>query len=396
MSHTSCLTPVRVFGFALVLLGAAFLLPAAPAQSVAPTSARAATPRFYPVTLPKPTGAFSVGHDFAVVVDRTRIDPLNPLADQPRRVPVHFWYPATATPAPSRRYVTDRREVEFLAEQPEAIGGGEFLRTNADEGAPPAKGRFPVLLLSPGFGAPAEFYQVFAEQLASSGYVVAAVHSAGVNGLVTLDGEPFDSLADVPEKPEDIVALNDLVVADLQSVLAQLKDGRAVPTLKLQAALDLTRIGAFGHSFGGSAAVRLAGRDTTVRAAVNIDGTIWGEDHLAGLATNALFLKSGENTDDPTMAAAYANLKGRGLLVTQPQTAHNTFGDSYYLYRVLLGKNADGLTELLGRNTAANLLVTRQLLVTYFNVELKQQAPATLTRFLAANKARVTARTKGF
>ena len=32
---------------------------------------------------------------------------------------------------------------------------------------------------------------------------------------VTLDGEPFDSLADVPEKLDDIVALNDLVVADL-------------------------------------------------------------------------------------------------------------------------------------------------------------------------------------
>ncbi len=363
---------------------------------VAPAAPASAAPRFYPVSLPKPTGPHAVGHDFAVVVDRTRVDPLNPLSEQPRRLPVHFWYPAVATPAASRRYVTDRREVEFLAEEPDAIGGGEFLRTNADEAAPPAKGRFPVLLFSPGFGAPAEAYQIFAEQLASAGYVVAAVHSPGVNGLVTLDGEPFDSASDVPEKMEDVVALNDLVVADLQSVLVQVKDGRALPTLKLVAALDLTRIGALGHSFGGSAAVRLAGRDSTVRAAVNLDGTIWGEEHATGLATNALFLKSGENTQDPSMGVAYANLKGRGIIAVQPETAHNTFGDSYYLYRVLLGKNAEGLTDLLGRNAAPNLLVTRQLLVAYFNVELKQHAPATLTRFLAANKARLTAQTKGF
>lgn len=378
---------------ALVIAGLVFIPSAAPAAPVA--AAAAAAPRFYASALPRPTGPYVVGHDFAVVVDRTRTDVLNPLADQPRRIPVHFWYPAVATSAPSRRYVTDRREVEFLAEEPEAIGGGEFLRTNSYEGVTPAKGRFPVLILSPGFGNPAEAYQVFAEQLASSGYIVAAVHSAGVNGLVTLDGDLFDSAPDVPEKLEDIVALNDYVVADLQSVLAQMKDGRALPTLKLHAALDLTRIGALGHSFGGSAAVRLAGRDATVRAAVNLDGTIWGEDHVAGLATNALFVRSGENSQDPSMAVAFANLKGRGVLAVQPETAHNTFGDSYFLYRVLLGKNADGLTELIGRNAAPNLLVTRQLLVTYFNVELKQQAPASLTRFLANNKARLTAQTKG-
>jgi dienelactone hydrolase len=385
----------RSFALCLALLGTVVASPATSAETAQAPLATSAKPLFYNVRLPKPNGPYPLGHDFAVVVDRSRTDPLSPLVEQPRRIPVHFWYPAVATPAPSRCYATDRREAEVL-ESPEQVGASEFLKTNADEGAPVAKGSFPVLLFSPGFGTPAEFYQVFSEQLASYGYIVAVAHSPGVNGLVTVDGEPFPSLDLPEEKLEEWVALNDLVVADLRSVLAQIKDGRALPTLKLKAALDLTRIGALGHSFGGSAAVRLAGLDSTVRAAVNLDGTIFGGDHLNGLATNALFLKSGGNTEDPSNDLAYAKLKGRGLLVVQGEAGHNTFSDGYFLQRVLLGRGADTLTELFGLNPAANLLVTRQLLVTYFDVELKQHPSAKLTRFLTVNKKRLTAQSKGF
>lgn len=387
----------RSFALSLALLGTFVAAPATSAETAQAPLATSAKPLFYNVRLPKPNGRYPLGHDFAVVVDRSRTDPLSLLVNQPRRIPVHFWYPAVATPAPSRRYATDRREVE-VAESPEQVGASEFLKTNADEGAPVAKGSFPVLLFSPGFGTPAEFYQVFSEQLASYGYIVAVAHSPGVNGLVTVDGEPFDTL-DLPEgKLEEWVALNDLVVADLRSVLAQIKDGRALPTLKLKAALDLTRIGALGHSFGGSAAVRLAGLDSTVRAAVNMDGTIWGGDHLNGLATNALFLKSKDllTSDDLSHDLAYAKLKGRSLLVGQGEARHNTFTDAYFLQRVLLGRGADTLTELFGLNPAANLQVTRQLLVTYFDVELKQHPSAKLTRFLTVNKNRLTAQSKGF
>jgi len=361
---------------------------------ISEAAAAGPAPVFYRTSLPKPTGVYSVGYDSIVVVDRTRVDALHATPGQPRRLPVHLWYPAAATCAPKRRYVTDVRERTLLDATPEALGAGDFMRTNAVNGAPVAIGSFPLVLFSPGYGFSAEIYQVFAEQLASCGYIVAAVHSPGINGLVTSDGEPYETPSDIPGSGEESkqisIVLNDYVVGDLQAVLAQIKDGRALPSRQLAKAIDLTRIGAFGHSFGGSAAVRLAGKNPEVRAAVNMDGIIWGDDHLNGLTTNALFLVSGQPGGDSSMMDAWQNLKGRGYLAVQKETAHITFSDFYYLARATSGKAAEQATDVLGRNPAANLALTRQLLVTYFDVELKQKPASTLLRFFDANKARIS------
>jgi dienelactone hydrolase len=48
--------------------------------------------------------------------------------------------------------------------------------------------------------------------------------------------------------------------------------------------LDFTRIGAFGHSFGGAASVQVAKDDPRVRAALNLDGTLVGDVVESGLS----------------------------------------------------------------------------------------------------------------
>jgi hypothetical protein len=54
--------------------------------------------------------------------------------------------------------------------------------------------------------------------------------------------------------------------------------------------LDLGRLGGFGHSFGGNAALQWCRNDGRCRAAANLDGALWTEVGRAGLHRPALQL----------------------------------------------------------------------------------------------------------
>ena len=41
--------------------------------------------------------------------------------------------------------------------------------------------------------------------------------------------------------------------------------------------MDLNQIGMFGHSYGGATAVQMLMKDDRIKAAVNMDGTLYGE-----------------------------------------------------------------------------------------------------------------------
>ncbi len=401
---TNTMPPNQRRGSARILLASALSLTLL-------ASIQAQTPDYFVTRLPKPDGPHPVGQMSTVMVDRSRVDPLYPQTeqsskqwgDQPRRLPVSFWYPARPTTAPDREYISDVREAEIARSLGQAglVGAAGYLKTNASDHASLAVGKFPLLMFSPGFGFPAEFYQAYAEQLASAGFIVAAVHSPGINGLVTLDGRRYPSPAEVPLKLEETTALNDVMTEDLVAVLRLMRKGAGMPSLRLFRAIDFGRVGAFGHSFGASAALRLAARDKGVKAVAVLDGTIWGKDHLAGVETNGLFLKSRGNFEDPTINLAYRRLKGRAIICRQLDVAHGGLSDLYFINRIFEGPSADVGGADVGKRPRQNTILTRQLLTLYFGVELQGKRVAELTDFFKDHPEQegrpgFTSQTKGF
>jgi hypothetical protein len=82
----------------------------------------------------------------------------------------------------------------------------------------------------------------------------------------------------------------DYKAADLASVADQLERLNADAAGLLAGELDLGRLGGFGHSFGGNAALQWCRNDGRCRAAVNLDGALWTEVGRAGLDRPALQL----------------------------------------------------------------------------------------------------------
>jgi predicted dienelactone hydrolase len=148
--------------------------------------------------LPAPTGGSSVGRVIVHWTDESRIEPLYPRSD-PRELMADIWYPAESTTGLAAEYldVTGFERAlganalqNRLGAAYNAIKAGT-ARTQAVNGAPFAQSikRSPVLTFSPGGGMARELYTAQLEDLASHGYIAAAIsHTYDAFAVVFPDG----------------------------------------------------------------------------------------------------------------------------------------------------------------------------------------------------------------
>jgi dienelactone hydrolase len=236
--------------------------------------------------LPRPTGQHPVGRTSAEVRDPDRPERYGPGV---RELVLWIWYPASTGPAAeSADYLPPAWEpsVQLLGLDVGAV------RTHAVVDAPvsaraPA---YPVLLLSPS-GFPPLMLAALAEELASHGYVV-----VGVNPTYETAATVFADGRVVPLNPAAVAGAlgpqtgrHEQVFAERAAVcdykaldLATVADRLAAAT-NLADRLDLDRLGAFGHSFGGNAALHWCRSDPRCLAAANLDGALWTDVGRTGL-----------------------------------------------------------------------------------------------------------------
>ncbi|MFJ2438731.1 alpha/beta hydrolase family protein [Streptomyces anulatus] len=311
----------------------------APATALTPASASSAEPAA--PTLPRPTGRYATGRDTLFLTDHTRTDPWVPAAG-PRRLLVSLNYPARpgtgGDPAP---YMAEEEARLMLAQRglegvpPELISD---TGTHARTAARPAPGRFPLVLLSPGFGTPRATLTGLAEELASRGYVVAtADHPYESTGTQLPDGRVLTCAAcdKVDAQPDQ---------AARREVLADVSAGRADdfsflldrltgpdPAWRHSRTIDPRRVGMAGHSIGGNAASSTMAADRRVDAGVNMDGTFFDPAPVRGLDGRPFLMLGTDPGHGPGTDAswddAWARLDGFKRWLTVRDSGHFTFTD---------------------------------------------------------------------
>src|SRR5947207_5842083 len=241
-------------------------------------------------TLPPATGPFAVGKVTVHWTDESRIEPLSP-DHEPREVMVDIWYPAEPSNAAPAEYL-DAAGYEkamgadgfqsFFREATEALRQG--IQTHAIAAALYASSAklSPVLIFSSGGGMVREVYTAQFEDLASHGYVVAAI-SHPYDAIVTLfpNGRHIAYSEQRWPKPPSLEGeanLNQLEwhANDIRFVLDELTRTNHAGSSALPFAghLDLTHVGAFGRSFGGIAAAHACQLDRRFKACLNEDGVV--------------------------------------------------------------------------------------------------------------------------
>ncbi len=194
----------------------------------------------------------------------------------PRRVQLAVWYPSASAVGP---FLTYADYVRVAAADTTAVDTARLGLKNVDaycafllsrsvpesaivrwftapmlavRDAPPASGRFPLVLVAQGNGQSADDQSVLGEYLASYGYIVVTSPSQA-----RITGQPDDE-SKVGLAAED--QATDLALIRAAVLSRPDVDGHGVAVI--------------GHSFGARSALLYGMRDSTVRSLVSLDGGI--------------------------------------------------------------------------------------------------------------------------
>ncbi|WP_017573687.1 alpha/beta hydrolase family protein [Nocardiopsis halotolerans] len=320
------------YGSALLVLAAAFATPTAITIATDDGS--------LVLTPPEPTGPYTVGRTELHLVDPDRGHPWVPRANE-RDVMVSVWYPAeeegdgtdsqedrddtgdtggagVGEPAP---YVTPsladtlKSELEQAGLHRDTVDFGASFSNALQDADVADGGPFPVVLFSPGFGVSRFLNTSNVEELASHGYVVAAMDHPYETPAVDLpDGRVLRTNAPAhgTEMYQKAIATR---IADTRLVLDGLTElaeggspdasGQEQPE-ELGAALDMESVGMFGQSAGGFTAAEVMLVDERIDAGMDLDGSIgyhvgdevWGDATLRGADRPFAFLGAGLSGSD--------------------------------------------------------------------------------------------------
>ncbi|QNE84985.1 lipase [Streptomyces rutgersensis] len=270
-------------------LGLSLVVPAGAAASDAPS---APPPAYTGVrfALPEATGGRPVGSAELHLVDRERQDPW--VADRARELMVSLWYPARRTRGCPRQPYMPAGVARSVDESGSfgLAGPGKVdwagIRTEAARGAPADdRRRRPVVLHSPGLEVSRTLGTSTAIELASRGYVVVTVDHTYETPAVQFPGGRVE-FQEPMSGTEDLKKVVETRVRDIRFVLDQLAlvrrgpgpDARRGLPKGLDKALDLERVGMYGHSGGGATAAETMRVDRRIDAGVNMDGTLQYDD----------------------------------------------------------------------------------------------------------------------
>lgn len=257
-----------------------------------------ALPALLPVpSIPAPRGPYFVGTFTRLLVDESRRE-IYSSQDEPRKLMMQVWYPAQLPPLEAQTTAWMPEAQLVAPEIAEYIGLPRFFldhliyaRSSAYENLPPTRqgGPYPVLVFVHGWNGFRQQATFVMQELASHGYIVASLdlpygarmvvfpdhaRERGAGGSVARNNPaalpPSNSL---PQDEYEAVArkLVEQWSADIGYTLDTLEKMNADPAEPLAGLLAVDKIGIFGHSTGGGAAIQFCGTDPRCKAGLTYD-----------------------------------------------------------------------------------------------------------------------------
>lgn len=246
-----------------------------------------ALPALLPVpAIPAPSGPYPIGTRIYELTDPSRREIYSGV-DEARRFQIQVWYPSEAGSSSERSPWMENAEVfaptiaSYLDLPSFFLDHLALVKVPAYKDAQVAatEAGFPVILFSHGWNGFNAQNTGQALQLASHGFVVVGVqHPYGAVVTVFADGRvaknnPSALPSGVSDDEYEIAArkLVDQWAGDLGFALDFLAEQNSDAGSPFHASLDLSRVGVYGHSTGGGAAIQFCGTDPRCQAVLGQD-----------------------------------------------------------------------------------------------------------------------------
>jgi dienelactone hydrolase len=305
--------------------------------------------------LTKPTGPYPVGRVNRLVTDPSRT---NRYFLRNSSFMVTITYPAESTAGIRPDRYVEPALADAVFGEPDTVRQlfafsilNAPIRTNEPS--------YPVVLYSHGYGSNRRQNTEKAEELASHGYIVAAMDHIDCSGTIFPDGRLLYGSQFDPSLPEPQAA-RELVdrVKDVRFVLDELTWLSHTDSV-FAGRLDLEHVGGMGHSFGVGTLAEAARVDERIKAGVFLDGYLQG---AAVLRTNGLQkpLLEMHNANTGSMKILFSLALTNAYWCQITNAVHNTFID---LWR----------SELANASSRQASEAMRACMLSFFDKHLKQE-----------------------
>lgn len=320
----------------------------------------------------KPTGAYEVGTTTLHFIDSARQDPYSENPKKNRELMVQLWYPAkTGSHEPTAPYTSNPKELALGLE----IGfsapafalehlGQVKTHSHQDAHLSDKETSWPLLLFSHGMNQFRNQNTFQFEELASHGYIIAAIdHTYDAAAAVFPDGRVALNRSQLEGGLQELDAHMPLWTGDIKFVLDNLeKLSKDTGDGRFRGAIDMKRVGIFGHSYGGAAAMQMLLQDNRIKAGIDMDGGLYGNPAPAEGIGKPFMMINAQDTDDQLQAASPISdagldsseglwwelarrtqlaLADGGYYLTIPHSDHWSFTDLNLISPLLQNKDAD-------------------------------------------------------
>ena len=279
------------------------------------------------LVLPEPTGDHCIGKTQFRITDASRLELYTDDRADHRELHLKTWYPVPPRAGRARSRYMEEAILPLVKQQLLIPDAALAVTTHAFDDAPMRSGaRYPVVIFSPGFAGVVEGYTAILEEMASHGVVVIAIDHPYVSGATSLSSGEIATVqlpADSDGAQEVIRQAAQTMVEDQRHVLDWL---HGLQSGRLHGHLDYSRIGAYGHSLGGSSALQSARQDVRVKAAIDIDGSVQGETDVPW-SKPLLFLLAENQVNDPTVQVVVSRAGGMATSFVLAGSGHFDFSD---------------------------------------------------------------------
>ena len=306
----------------------------------------------FPITQFKtPSGNYEVGTRSVMLTN-------NKNKKNEKDMMIQLYYPSVDNKGKFTDYSLDidalRHELARTQGMPDMITGHmNQIKTHSYlDGKVASDETFPLLIFSHGMTLYNRQNTFQLEELASYGYVVAAVNYTKDSALTL-----FENQAYVPYEDKDLTLdyldkHNLEWQADARFVLDSLLDKKNKKYDDVMKQVDTDKIGALGHSYGGATSTYSLINDDRIKAAINMDGGFYGPAIKEGDITKPFLLMNASDTiknmkegKDPLFVECgirndQVNQPGVYKLIL-PNTDHGSFTDLAGFSPLIAVKNAD-------------------------------------------------------
>ncbi len=349
-------------------------------------------PLAFPIAdLPKPQGSYLVGTRYLSFTDTSRKGIFTAPNDY-RKLAVQVWYPSDSSNGKQvQKWLPNYKSTNYFAKSMGTIdlfAQMDLSKTNSylNANLSSKETKYPIIIFSHGYGGFQGQNTIQMENLASHGYVVFSIahtYEAFVSifpesKIIPYSTERFKDLEDEEIAAENSIKKGKLPVEDkimTQSVhiwsddtrfvinqIEKINNGKIKDMFNNK--LDVSEIGAMGHSLGGATSGQASIEDSRIKAFINMDGSPIGD------AKNSIikqpFMLMTEATSKNAIIAGYNPKQKNYITVAVNGASHYNFTDLSVLFPI--GKQLGFLGSIDGKRQEQ---IVNDYTLSFFNKYIK-------------------------